>query len=197
MHSSATRAPIAAALLALAGCPGATWVSLDGQPTASAADDTASESATSAPAAALVTMEDWVVASEPDPMEAHRPEVDGCTELGWGVEGESLEVDTGICAFLSLTQPLRVDLSVGEPVEWVFWHGWLTNPTPAEGHVAIYVGQELLVEQWIDIPGDPWSYTEVVPSSISAPAGTPVTLHLHNHGSNTWNVLRLERVGEP
>ncbi len=136
----------------------------------------------------------WVDLGLPDPLEAHRPAGAACATGSWGPESGSLEVDTGACGFLSVRQPLRAWLEAGDPVELVLWHDWLTAEAPATGHLALFAGEALLFEHLVDIPADPEAYTFTFDSPLSAAPGASVTLHLHNHGANTWNLLRLERV---
>lgn len=178
------------ALPLLVACTSGDRVALDGSDSPT---DTA-EPGLDAPPAALVVMDAWEQTELPDPLEDHRPDGAECGLGSWGLEGSTLEVETGACDFLSVRQPLLTTIREGETLELVFWHAWLTAEDPAQGHLALFVGDALLWETWIDIPGDPASYTEVFRSPLGAVSGESVTLHLHNHGANTWNVLRLERV---
>lgn len=142
---------------------------------------------------ALVDVAAWAPADSVDPFADERPDgatCDGGTEL----EGGTLEVDTGVCAWLWVEQPLLAPVAEGDPLELVFWHSWLDAPEPAEGHLAVVIDGEVAHELLVPIPGEPASYTERFASPATARAGAPVGLHLHNHGTNTWNVLRLDRL---
>ena len=45
----------------------------------------------------------------------------------------------------------------------------------------------------MDTPrGSAEAYTPVFTSDFAAPAGTPIHLHLHNHGSNDWVIGPLD-----
>lgn len=144
-------------------------------------------------------MSDWAPGTEdlaPDPLASHRPPDGACPEGSVLVEGGSIEVNTGICSYAWLQQPTLADLRAGDEVELVFWHSALVADGPAEGHIALWVDGEPLYDRVIAIPSDAAAYTETVSVPFSSAVGAIVTLHLHNHGVNTWNLLRVERVGE-
>ncbi len=148
--------------------------------------------------AALADMGSWIEAEGLDPLASHRPDGADCPLGGVLVEeGGKLEVDTGLCGYAWLEQPMAADLIVGDVVEISMWHQDLVAEEPAEGHVAILVGDEILWEVTVAIPAEPTPYTESVQVPFAAEAGAPIQLHLHNHGANTWNLLRIERQASP
>ncbi|MEZ4236693.1 MAG: hypothetical protein R3F59_11170 [Myxococcota bacterium] len=171
--------------LALAGCTGGPG-----------GDSGAATGPTARTEAELVDMHAWSrgdPAVWPEPMADHFPSDGDCPEGGAYTEGASFEIRTGTCTHGWFQQPSLVDLVPGDVVEVVFWHGTLVADPPAQGHLAILVGDDLLYDKVVEIPGDPNAYTEQVDVDFAADAGVPVTLHLHNHGANDWNVLRVER----
>lgn len=132
-----------------------------------------------------------VVDAADDPLADHRPDVVDCGIAGWyvenlGLDNERLEIDTNSCNYLALSQPTLIDLEQGQRVEVSMFYFDLVVPEPAVGHIALLVGGEILWELEVDIPGDAAVHMEAFESPISAPAGTPVVFHLHNHGQNTW-----------
>jgi hypothetical protein len=133
--------------------------------------------------------------SEADPVPDHRPEGATCAATGWQEELGGIEIDTGPCPYAVFEQPLLVDLPAGAPIDVLAWHSDLVFEPPAEGHFAIYVAGEPLYDVTVPIPSDADVFSTVVDAPIRLEAGAPVVLHLHNHGTNTWNVNRLE-VGE-
>lgn len=141
---------------------------------------------------ALIAADAWEIGGDDDPFVDHRP-ADARCDAGAVVEGSTLEVDTGACAWLWATQPARGAVGPGAPLEFVFWHGWLDAPEPAEAHVAVTIDGRLAWETFVPVPSEPVAYTEHFDSPVAASAGAPIGLHLHNHGANTWNVLRLDR----
>src|SRR5690606_39377829 len=71
------------------------------------------------------------------------------------------------------------------------WWQTLASVDPAEGHLAIYVDDQLLWEEHVPIPGEAAARDLNFESPLAAPAGATLTLHLHNHGYNTWHFHEL------
>ena len=162
-------------------------------------DPTDSSGLAPRPDAYLVDMAAWVTgdaAVAADPFPDHQPEGEPleCPTGSVLLEGASLEIRTGTCKYAWLQQPLLADLREGEPVEIVYWHSALVADPPAQAHFALTIGDRLLFERTVEIPSAPAAYTESFASPIAGKPGDIVTLHLHNHGTNDWNFLRVERV---
>ena len=134
--------------------------------------------------------------AEVDPLPEHRPAEVECTN-GWYAESGGIEIDTGACNYLSLEQPLLAPLAAGDPVHLQLWWQSLASVEPAEGHLALLVDGELLWEEHVPIPGPAATRTLAFESPVDAPAGATVTLHLHNHGYNTWHFHELSALGSP
>ena len=66
-----------------------------------------------------------------------------------------------------------------------------TAPEAAEAHVAVLLGEQLVWETTLPIPTPSAVHDVEVPASAAASQGTPVVIHLHNHGSNAWNLGHL------
>jgi hypothetical protein len=126
-----------------------------------------------------------------DPLADHRPPTVGCGPAGWYLEDDKLEIDTNNCNYLALRQPSLVAIEVGQPLGLGFYHFDLVAPALASAHLAILVEGQLLWETTVAIPGDAHVYTEMFESPLSAPAGSEVVFHLHNHGQNTWALQAL------
>lgn len=145
----------------------------------------------------LVDPAAWtLVPAEGDPF-ADKPDGAECLASGYsGLEG-FFEVDTGVCAYGTFTQPLLQGVAAGEPLHLVYWHDTLWSEEPAQGHLAIQVGGSLLHEAYVDIPAD----AEIYPLDLEAPAalaeGDPVYFHVHNHGYNNWALGELEVFSTP
>jgi hypothetical protein len=136
----------------------------------------------------LVLAEEWQPAPE-DPM-AHHADGDTitCGEQDWHAELAGLEIETTRCNYAAVEQPLLADLVQGDELRVRVWWQTLVSPAPVEGHLALFVGGELVWEEHVAIPGPAAAHDIELASPVSAAAGTPVTFHLHNHGSNTWNL---------
>jgi hypothetical protein len=105
-------------------------------------------------AVVLVDAAGWAPVGE-DPLPDGRPAGAGCPVSTWGEEGGALEVQTGACAWLAVAQPAAVALSPGDRVEATIWHADLDAAEPGEGHVALWVGDEVLWEARVAIPHEP------------------------------------------
>ncbi|MDP7038477.1 MAG: hypothetical protein QGI45_04920 [Myxococcota bacterium] len=144
----------------------------------------------------LVTHASWrVVSASQDPFAEHRPDAITCPDYSYQVEGEGdaelFEIETDQCNYVTLSQDTLLDVRRGDEIEIVLWHLNLIAAQEAQAHVALQLGTELLWEQTIDIPGAEAMYTPVVTLSGDWPKATPVYLHLHNHGANSWRFLTL------
>lgn len=127
-----------------------------------------------------------------DPFPAHRFDYADCDFAEQGAfyaEDGVLEVDTGTCGYLVLEQPSTRPVGRGDLVEWTISHSDLLAEEPAEAHVAISVGDDVLWSWTTPIP----SLSEVLVQRAAAPAraptGTPLRIHIHNHGDNRWRFL--------
>ncbi len=150
----------------------------------------------------LIDHHKWVaVESTEDPFPSHRPEEIVCPDYAYKVEGEGdaelFEVETDLCNYVTLVQNSIRSGQAGDEIEIVLWHLNLIAAEAAEAHVALQLGSELLWEQNIAIPGPEAMYTPVVSLAKDWPAGTPVYLHLHNHGANSWRFLTLALAQNP
>ena len=121
----------------------------------------------------------------------------GCSAGGYGVEGTIFEVETDLCAYLTATQPLPVDLPAGVTVETLVWHLALFATEPAQGHVALRIGEHMVFDQRVDIPGPEQVYPVTWTTPQDLPAGTQVYLHVHNHGYNSWRLGPTEVSAPP
>ena len=143
----------------------------------------------------LIDHTQWQVQNaDADPEADHRPSSVECMG-GWYEELGGLEVDTSLCNYLSLEQPLMADLEQGDPVRLRMWWASLASVDPAEGHIAVFIDGMPLWEERVAIPGPAEARSLEFESPISAPAGATLTLHLHNHGYNTWNFHELTALG--
>jgi hypothetical protein len=141
----------------------------------------------------LIAATDWTGQdASADTLAAHRPDDVECPAGSWYEEDGALEVETGYCNYLSLVQPSRAAVRSGDRLRLVLWHGDLAFEEPATAHVAISLGGELVWEEQVNIPVEAEIFDARVPMNFDAPAGTPVEFHLHNHGYNSWTLLRLE-----
>ncbi|MCA9538015.1 MAG: hypothetical protein KC620_03970 [Myxococcales bacterium] len=132
------------------------------------------------------------VAAADDPFADHRPAEVDCPTDGYGREYTTFEVTTDSCHYATFAQPLPVDLRPGDHVVGSLWHLALYAPEAAEAHVALGVGAQVLWEQHIPIPGPEAVFDIDAVVAEAVPAGTPIFVHLHNHGANSWRWTNFE-----
>ena len=125
-------------------------------------------------------------------MSAHRPEELACEEWAYRPEDGAFEVDTGVCNYLSVEQPSLAAIRQGDIVDIALWHQSLVAPS-GQAHLAILIGGDLIWEKTVDIPSYPAAYSPQIAALRAYPTGTPIVFHLHNHGSNNWQLLHLKR----
>lgn len=132
------------------------------------------------------------VADGADPFPAHQQPYEGCdfAEAGSFYEEDGvLEIDTGVCGYLVLEQPTLRAVAPGDLVEWTISHSDLLAEAPAEAHVAIALGDDVLWSWTTPIPTLSEVLVQRAAAPSRAPEGTPARIHLHNHGDNRWRFL--------
>jgi hypothetical protein len=145
---------------------------------------------------------DWkLTESDTDPF-PNRPDWMTCTEHGWGLDdGGVFGVYTGECDYVTVTQSLKVDLDPCNEIVIELSHDQLLAPQgEASGEVGFAINNELLWTKTFPIPAPPLHLGPIrIPVKKVIPAGTPIQFHVHNHGSNGWRLLRLDRIlkGDP
>ena len=160
---------------------------------ATAVDPTMGEPVGPGELKALVLPMLWMpVAADADPLAMHRPEAVTCPLGAWLFDAEGIEVNTQTCNYGSFVQPSKVEIVPGARIVGSLYHFDLLAAEPATAHVALLVGEVLVWEQEIAIPGKANAFTIDLPASFAAPAGTPVNFHLHNHGQNNWHLGALQ-----
>jgi hypothetical protein len=143
----------------------------------------------------LVWGEDWELDLDAsDPLASHRPEGASCEERAISYEYDGVEIATADCGYAQLVQPLRVDIVAGQRARIVAWHQDLVAEEDAQAHLAVLIGSTVIWEQDVDIPSVAEIWDEELELPLDAAAGERVTLHLHNHGSNTWTLQSLSLV---
>ncbi|MEM9458515.1 MAG: hypothetical protein AAGF11_30335 [Myxococcota bacterium] len=140
----------------------------------------------------LVEAEAWrPTGSGEDPLRTERPAVIDCPSAAWGPELGGLEIQTGTCNYFHATQPSLAAIEPGDSVQVVVFHDRLDAAEPAEGHVAIMLDDEVIWEDYAEIPSAAAVMEAEWIADRAWPAGTTVGLHLHNHGYNSWTMLSL------
>jgi hypothetical protein len=127
------------------------------------------------------------VDAEDDPLARHRPIDVACNNLGgWYLEDGFVEVDTGHCNYLSLSEPAAVSASKGSILRSEISFFDLTADEPATAHLALVLGNTTVWEDELSIPGKAQVIEITAELPFDVQQGDPVILHLHNHGQNTY-----------
>lgn len=129
---------------------------------------------------------------EMDPFRVIWPDAARCDgDFAWHIEQDALEVDTGICTFVTLQQPLLASIKRGDSIKLGLWHVQLSSEIAAEAVVQLRTGTETLWSLTIPLPARA-NYLEPrfsAPANVAA--GVPLYFHVHNHGANSWYLLYL------
>lgn len=155
---------------------------------------------------ALMRADAWApIPPEDDPW----PGGAGCSAEATRLEGDVLELDTGLCAHISVQQVILGEVREGERLALLAWHAPLTlSSGPAEGADTSGAEESGGAEGWmvLTLDGQPlWELRRPIPSGptvearedilgIAAPEGALLRLHVENHGANTWNFAWLQRA---
>jgi hypothetical protein len=182
---------VVALILALAGCSeapvdgsgGATGMAEDEE---EAGVDSGVVPGSDAP---LIDLSLWQVAVD-DPF-PDRPAVAECP-LGYGIENGLFEISSDLCPYGAFTQPSLSPVRAGDEVEFILVHDALYSEDPqAEAHIGIALGDQLGWDTIVPIPAAAGFFRPKFEASDDAPAGTPVTIHIHNHGVNNYRVVEV------
>ena len=148
----------------------------------------------------LVDHDAWHLVSQGDDPWDDRPTESGCAPSGWfseplGEDEASLQVDTGLCHYLTVSQPVLAPIKEADSIHLRLWHYELTGdggPELQEAHAAVRVGAAVDWEERVPIPSGTGSLLSPRFLAIeAAEEGTTIYFHLHNHGSNTWNLIEV------
>jgi len=158
----------------------------------SACDETDDRTCTAQAGVVVAPPEGWAITpADTDPFEDRPAEV-RCLEWGVRLEGASLEVNTGECAYATLVQVVPEALPVGSVLTATVAHFDLVAPERATAHVAIGLGDVVLWSRDLPVPSAAGVYPIEVPLTEPVPAGTRVYFHVHNHGSNSWFLTTID-----
>ena len=146
----------------------------------------------------LISHSQWAIVSEADdPLADHRPDEVDCPEDAVKVESLGGEISYGVhtvqCNYLAASQPSRADVPAGATVTARVWHFALDPPDgePGEAHVALLLGDELIWEEYVEIPSAGGLLQAQWQAPDDIPEGTEIIYHLHNHGDNEWNLIEI------
>jgi len=140
-----------------------------------------------------------VLEADDDPVPNHRPDDVDCGPAGAYIEGAGFEIDTGQCNYCTRWQPTQVEIRAGDTLAIEAFHETLASIEAGQAHMALLLGTWPVWQEFIPIPASPSvvdaaPFSEKIVVDADIPAGTPVVLHLHNHGYNTWTLIHVEVI---
>ncbi len=123
-----------------------------------------------------------------------------CDPIRFGFSTEfgapSWEVDTSVCPYASMSQPIRTPVEAGEDIVVRVWHWKLLQPAGGALTLTVLLGDELIHSEEVKIPRDATLFGPRTPDDEPlvlclhpknpAPAGTPIS----------WNLQIQEPSGE-
>ena len=132
------------------------------------------------------------VVADADPLGEHRPSAVDCPAATWGPEGGGFEIQTGVCNYAAFDQPVPVPIIAGDSLNILLWHDTLDFAEPATAHVAIWIGETVVWQTEVAIPGPSNAFEVTVPIVEAPTPNARLGLHLHNHGYNSWRFVALD-----
>jgi len=128
-----------------------------------------------------------------DPWAANLPAEATCGAGAFKAEAGALEFDTGVCNFITLQQPSQAAVESCDELRIVFWHLPLyAGPKGADALAELRLGEHSLLKVEKPIPPEgaiEASFTPKHRLNTTIAAGTPIRIHVQNHGLNTWKLL--------
>ena len=144
------------------------------------------------PAVQLLDANAWKrIPSEEDPFLKMKTEHHKCLPLGTYVENGVFEIDTGLCNFATIVQPLQTEIRQGERLQFTLLHEDLSAPTNATAFVVLSIDGERIWQQEIPIPSEASYYQPLWTAHKEIKKGAKIVFHLHNHGANNWTIHSL------
>jgi hypothetical protein len=143
----------------------------------------------------LVSPLAWQDVAEADDPWDDAPDDATCAAEGHGYElfqdQEAYFVDTARCGYVTVAQGSSAEVRAGEEVVVRAWYFDLYGPTGAEAHLTLRIGERDVIDEHIAIPASPMLVREHFVAEQAIPAGTPISLHVHNHGANQYYLLEV------
>ena len=143
----------------------------------------------------LINMEDWYLGDHAsDPLKDHQPESIDCSVTSFQMESEQLEVETDLCNYAFVEFELLQDVPKGTPADLLLLHTGLWAEEPATAHAALLIDGVIFWEVEASVPASAEFFFYEGTFPVDASIGTPIQLHIHNHGANDWRLGYFRRM---
>lgn len=145
----------------------------------------------------LVDNSVWqLVPADEDPFGDLRVAPADCNPLGITVEAGVLEIQTDVCSFATVKQTALARSRNGHRLDILAYHSALFSEPEATGYIAVQIGETLVWEQTVAIPGDADVYANTFDMYPEIDEETSIFFHVHNHGANSWKLAHVRLVPE-
>jgi hypothetical protein len=140
----------------------------------------------------LAAPDAWVRVSDPDAdwFAELRPDDAECDDSGYYYDplDRTIEIQTDLCDYLTLSQPTRVALEPGDAIHIGGFHDILISAEPAEGYVGVALAGEIAWTLIVPIPAPAAVFEDTFTIDRAIPEGAEIQVHVHNHGPNSWEL---------
>ena len=133
----------------------------------------------------LLPHDGWAPA-EPGPFANEVPDDAWCSELAWHLVDGRFEVQSDLCLYGVYGQPLTSALAPGEALRFTFAWGERWAPEPTTAGFALAIGEDVVWEVEVEVPGPPGQLEVEVEATEAVPRGVGAWLRARNHGANAW-----------
>ena len=145
----------------------------------------------------LIIAEEWKLGDpNQDPLAHHQPDNIECSIASFRMESEQLEIETDLCNYAFVEFELQQNVKKGMPADFLLLHTGLWAPEPATAHAALLIDGTIFWEQEVPVPASAEFFFHEGEIPVDAPKGSPVQLHIHNHGANDWRLGYFRRLEE-
>lgn len=106
-------------------------------------------------------------------------------------EVRTWSVTTGACNWATVSQPLPRALAAGdELLIELFWFSQRDFPG-GTALIGVALGDEIVFTHTLTVPADAELLKRHVTVERALPVGTPISFHVGNHGTNSWNLIDI------
>ncbi|MCZ6805405.1 MAG: hypothetical protein O7F08_00510 [Deltaproteobacteria bacterium] len=102
-----------------------------------------------------------------------------------------LAVDTEVCDWLTLEQPLLRDVFEGDEIEIRTFHSPLNGPSGGEARISLTLGDQMIFDERVPIPADSGPINGTWIATKDFQAGTAMLYHVDNHGDNEYLLIEV------
>ncbi len=106
---------------------------------------------------------------------------------------DSLTVDTNLCGWATVEQPLSADVAEGDPMFARVFYFQQIAPGIAEAHLELTVDGKPFWTRTIPLPTPSQLIAEDFDAPFSAKKGQTLMWHVDNHGVNTYNLIEISK----